>query len=204
MRHMTWMIGMGLFLATLVGCGDKNEGSHATTAAAGSSASDLQGDSQQGVVADTGTPEKAVAKFLDALRLGDEKLAAALLTAKARAETAAHDMVVEPPGAPNATYTVGPVEHPEGDVNAAYVSCIWSEKYDNGEEESYEVVWVLRKEQAGWRVAGMATQLSEMDEPVFLDFEDLAAMENMVRDAEAATQHGPSASQNPSPGGVLR
>ena len=113
-------------------------------------------------------------------------------------------MVVEPPGAPNATYTVGAVQHPEGDVNAAYVSCIWSEKHDNGEEDSYEVVWVLRKEQAGWRVAGMATQLSETDEPVFLDFEDLAAMENMVRDAEAATQHGPSAQKEPPSGGVVR
>jgi hypothetical protein len=203
---MTWMIGMGLLLATLVGCGDRSDTSNSTTTAASSSGGDGQTDQQHGLTADTGTPDRAVTQFLDALRLGDEKMAGALLTAKARAETVAHDMVVQPPGAPNATYTVGAVEHPEGDVNVAYVNCVWSEKRDKaGEEDSYEVVWVLRKEQAGWRVAGMATQLSETDEPVFLDFEDLAAMETMVRDAEAATpQHGPSAQQEPPSGGVMR
>ena len=77
------------------------------------------------------------------------------------------------------------MQHPDGNPDAAYVSCLWSEKFENGEAESYEVVWVLRRESAGWRVAGMATQLADSEEPVFLDFEDLTAMENAVQKAEA-------------------
>ncbi len=186
----TWMSVVVLLTGTLVGCGGKTEtkedkGSKpttetpaTTTGATTSAAAPVQ------VTADT--PEQAVNTFLNALQTGNDKAAAALLTTQARAETAKNDMVVQPPGAPNATYNVGRVEHPENNPNAAYVSCLWTEKFEDGQEESYEVVWVLRKEDAGWRVAGMATQLDDAAEPVFLDFEDLAAMENTVQNAESA------------------
>lgn len=211
MKQLTWMMCVALVVVTLAGCGDKKDSSHSTTASAvtptagtpiaEAGARPTQAGDERNLVADTGTPAAAVTKFLDALRLGDERTAAAMLTTKARAETAAHDMVVEPPGAPNAKYTVERVEHPDDNPNAAYVSCIWSEQHDADHEESYEVVWVLRKEAAGWRVAGMATQLSDSDEPVYLDFEDLAAMEDAVRDAESAARpetsaQGPAASPN--------
>jgi hypothetical protein len=151
----------------------------------------------------TGTSRQ---QFLSALQTGDEKAAATLLTTKAREETVAHDMVVEPPGAPNATYSVGRVQHPDNNPDAAYVSCVWSEKYENGEEESYEVVWVLRREATGWRVAGMATQLANAEEPVFLDFEDLTAMEDTVKKAELAKDaaDGTAAAKNPETNNAVR
>jgi hypothetical protein len=185
----TWMSVVVLFSGALVGCGSKAEkkpdqGSNTTSEASVTSTGATTEAAPVAVTADT--PEQAVNTFLDALKTGNDKAAAALLTTKARAETAKHDMVVEPPGAPNATYNVGRVEHPDDNPNAAYVSCLWTEKFADGQEESYEVVWVLRREDAGWRVAGMATQLADAQEPVFLDFEDLAAMENAVQDAETA------------------
>ena len=50
----------------------------------------------------------------------------------------------------------------------------------------------------GWRVAGMATQLADSEEPVFLDFEDLTAMEDTVQKAETASKAaaGTAAAQN--------
>jgi hypothetical protein len=184
-----------LLVGSIIGCGGKEPSSSGTPQATASSApvADAAGVVPVKVAADT--PEQAVGSFLNALQTGDDKAAAALLTAKAREETAAHDMVVEPPGAPNATYTVGRVQHPDENPDAAYVSCLWSEKFENGETESYEVVWVLRKETVGWRVAGMATQLSDSEEPVFLDFEDLAAMENAVQKAETTQSQQRKATQ---------
>ncbi len=188
MKNTGWIVAAAVVVAGIVGCNSKapsgpQPGSNTTAQASG--AADVVAPAVQ-VAAET--PAEAVGSFLKALQTGDDKVATAMLTSKARQETKAHDLVVEPPGAPNAKYNVGEVQHPDDNPNVAYVSCVWSETYDNGEEEAYEVVWILRREQPGWRVAGMATQLAEAEEPVFLDFEDLAAMEDAVHQAESAPQ----------------
>jgi hypothetical protein len=183
-----------LIVGSFTGCGGQestNSGSTAATSASPEAVAAVSEPTQVPVAAET--PQQAVNTFLNALQTGDEKAAAAMLTTKARQETEAHDMVVEPPGAPNATYAIGRVEHPNENADAAYVSCVWSEKYQDGTEESYEVVWVLRREAPGWRVAGMATRLDDSDEPVFLDFEDLEAMEDTVQQVES--QQSPATQQ---------
>ena len=188
MKNAIWISAAAFVLVTFVGCGSKDKGG--STAGPGKETeqpvSQAAAEAPAPVTVLAGTPEEAVNSFLSALQTGDEKAAAALLTTKALEETAAHDMVVEPPGAPNATYTVGRVQHPDNNPDAAYVSCIWSEKRPDGQQESYEVVWVMRREVIGWRVAGMATQLADEEDPVFLDFEDLEAMEDTVQRAESA------------------
>jgi hypothetical protein len=201
-KNAVWILTAVLLIGSVVGCGGKEKSSNTTVqtvqaAGAGQPTAESTEGTQVQVLADT--PEQAVGGFLSALQTGDDKAAAALLTTKAREETAAHDMVVEPPGAPNATYSVGRVQHPDNNPDAAYVSCLWSEKFENEETESYEVVWVLRRETAGWRVAGMATQLADSEEPVFLDFEDLAAMENAVKKAETAQASAGGATQAQTP-----
>ncbi len=141
------------------------------------------------------TPKEAVSEFLEALRSGNKITTEALLTKKAREETAAHDLVVEPPGAPGATYSIGRVQEAEGGEGSAYVSCVWSEKEDSSK---FEVVWILRQEDSGWRIAGMATQLPETDEPVILNFEDLSELEDTMREAEVAErQQDTGPAQNP-------
>jgi hypothetical protein len=194
-------LAAALLMGTVSGCGSKETSSSASATAPSTAATAAVADAAESapVTVAAESPEQAVGSFLNALRTGDDKAAAALLTAKAREETASHDMVVEPPGAPNATYTVGRVQHPDGNPDAAYVSCLWSEKFENGETESYEVVWVLRRESAGWRVAGMATQLADSEEPVFLDFEDLTAMENAVQKAEGPRSSQPTDAQAQAP-----
>lgn len=178
------------FVATgfMLGCGGekKEKSSNATSAADGPAA---VAPTTQVPVANASTPTDAVTSFLQALRDGDKTTTEALLTAKARQETAAHDLVVEPPGAPTATFSVGRVQQEEG---AAYVSCIWTEQED---ESEFEVVWILRQEEQGWRVAGMATQLPDHDEPVILNFEDLSELEDRVEQAEMAERQPAGAPQ---------
>lgn len=149
---------------------------------------------EQTIAFNSSRPKEAVSAFLEALRSGDKVTTEALLTEKARRETAAHDLVVEPPGAPGATYSIGDVEPVEGEENSAYVSCIWSEKENNAE---FEVVWILRKEQAGWRIAGMATRLGGTEDPVVLNFEDLSELEQAMREAEVAERQQNATPQQP-------
>jgi hypothetical protein len=133
-----------------------------------------------------GKPQDSVTQFLNAMQTGDEKVAEAMLTTKAREETKKHGLAVQPPGTPSAKYQVGRVEYPE--QGAAYVHCLWSEKHDDQSEETYEVVWVLLGETEGWRIAGIAMQLVEGADPTFLNFENPVEMMETVRMVEAAGQ----------------
>jgi hypothetical protein len=206
MKSTVWISAAVFVLGSMVGCGGKEQGASSSAPVVDAKQPAAQSTADATVAVTAGTPAQAVSSFLSALQTGDEKAAATLLTTKAREETVAHDMVVEPPGAPNATYSVGRVQHPDNNPDAAYVSCVWSEKYENGEEESYEVVWVLRREATGWRVAGMATQLANAEKPVFLDFEDLTAMEDTVKKAESAKDaaNGTAAAKNPETNNAVR
>lgn len=188
MRHIGWIVAVAVTAVGIVGCNSQTPSSPPPSKKAAAAAGDPTDATAPAVQVAAQTPAEAVGSFLKALQTGDDKVAMAMLTSKARQETKAHDLVVEPPGAPNAQYTVGEVQHPDDNPDVAYVSCVWSETYDHGEKEAYEVVWILRHEQPGWRVAGMATQMDESEDPVFLDFEDLTAMENTVQRAESKAQ----------------
>jgi len=181
MKRTVWIATALLTTGLICGCGAEAEkSSNSTTKDASQTTSPTV---QEPATFASDTPKKAVSEFLDALRSGDKTTTEALLTKKAREETAAHDLVVEPPGAPGATYSIGRVQQGESEEGAAYVSCVWSET-ENGTE--FEVVWILRQESVGWRIAGMATQLPDSDEPVILNFEDLSELEDAMREAEVA------------------
>ncbi len=131
------------------------------------------------------SPQDVVGKFLDALRSGDETIAAELLTTKARTETAKHDLTVQPPGTPQATYRVGDVEYVTEKRDGAHVTSMWSEPIQGGGAESYQIVWVLRLQPHGWRIAGMATEVVPGQAPLFLNFEDPADMLQKWQTADA-------------------
>ncbi len=188
MKRMAWMMSALLATALICGCGGEEKGSSNATANAESAvaapvAAASVAATQESESFKSSTPKEAVGSFLEALRAGDKRTTEALLTAQARRETSSHDLVVEPPGAPGATYTIGRVQSADGDTDSAYVSCVWSEKED---ETEFEVVWILRKEDVGWRIAGMATQLPDIEEPIVLNFEDLSELENQMREVEVA------------------
>lgn len=130
-------------------------------------------------------PEKVLAEFLKALRDGDDTLAESLLTAKAREETAKRNLAVQPPGSPSATFEIGRVDY-VADNQGAHVESNWTEKDGQGNSVSYEIVWIMRRQPAGWRIAGMATQVTASSSPVYLNFEDPDDMLRKWQAAEAA------------------
>ena len=130
-------------------------------------------------------PDKVLADFLKALRDGDESLAESLLTTKAKEETAKRNLAVQPPGSPSASFQIGKVDY-VADDQGAHVNSNWTEKDDQGNSVSYAIVWIMRRQPAGWRIAGMATQVTASSSPVYLNFEDPDDMLRKWRAAEAA------------------
>ncbi len=128
----------------------------------------------------TATPEQVVEHFLAALQQGSDEQVTGLLTAKARTETAKHDLVVRSPGSPTAKFSVGALELVSG---GAYVNSQWSETSRDGIAHSFEIIWVLRKQANGWRIAGMATRVAENEQPTYLNFEN---PQEMIRKWNAA------------------
>jgi hypothetical protein len=191
MKHSFKIFAVALLAVGICGCGGGDKEKEKETS---SSAPTTQND-----VAETetftipGNPQDSVAAFLNAMQSGDETVAEAMLTTKAREETKRHGLAVQPPGTPSAKYEVGRVEFPE--EGAAYVHCLWSETHEDQSEETYEVVWVLLGEKEGWRIAGIAMQLVEGADPTFLNFENPEEMMETVRLVEAAGQQ-PTQSAN--------
>jgi hypothetical protein len=52
------------------------------------------------------------------------------------------------------------------------VATTWSDVNGEGERHSDAILWVLRHETEGWRIAGMATKIFEDELPIILNFED--------------------------------
>jgi hypothetical protein len=131
-------------------------------------------------------PDAVVTAFLESLRKGNDSLAASLLTDKARAETQAKGLNVQPPGTPDMTYQIGQTEYVDDTKTGAHVGSIWFEKLETGETASFEVIWVLRREAQGWRIAGMAMPPEGPESaPLFLNFEDCEDLLRKWQESEA-------------------
>lgn len=138
------------------------------------------------------TPEQVVTRFLQALCQGDADTVTELLTDKACVETKKYNLSVQPPGTEAAQYQVGKVELVKG---GAYVNSLWIEPGSDGNEQQYEIVWVLRLQSNGWRVAGMAARIDRQRELTYLNFEDPQEMLNKWDAAETELANG-QANQN--------
>jgi len=187
MIRTSLLVGVAAVAVAVAGCGQGTDATHAAKAepAAASPEAPAVESPKAAVslpVAADSAPDAVVAAFLNALREGDEAVAEALLTSIARAETTKHELEVRPPGTPSASYEVGAVQLVQG---GAHVSCVWSEPAEDGGRVAYDLVWVLRQQPDGWRIAGMATELVLGQPPVFLNFEDLADMFQKAEQAEA-------------------
>ena len=130
-------------------------------------------------------PDSIVTQFLDSLRAGNREVAEGLLTKMARQETAKSGFRVEPPGTPGMSYAIGQTEYVTEAKDGAHVGSIWTEKLPSGEMNSFAVIWVLRLEPEGWRIAGLATPTEDSQPPIFFNFEDAADLEQKYQDAEA-------------------
>lgn len=161
MRHTLWIVMLGVACLGLSGCGKSED---ATPVAA--------------VEAPPAQPEEILQQFLTAVKAGEKEKAENLLTVLAREKTAAEGLGINNLSNANVTFEIQGKQllaMPDG-KEAAHVSCAFTEKFDDGNTESHNIIWALRKETAGWRVAGMAFTPFPGELPVLMNFEDPADM----------------------------
>lgn len=127
-------------------------------------------------------PQEVLQQFLTAVKAGQKAVAENLLTTVAREKTAAEGIGIGDlsGGSANMTFEIQGVQLLQMPDNkeAAHVSCVFSEKLADGKTEANNIIWALRKEAEGWRVAGMAWTPFPGEDPIFMNFEDPADMIN--------------------------
>ena len=129
---------------------------------------------------DLKSPQDVVNRFLDAARNREQDVVEQLLTQAARTEAKRAELTIEPPGTPAMVYEVAQAEYPTEDSKIAYVKVKWTETDDKDAEVS-EILWILRKESVGWRVAGMSVPQDDDERPYTLSFEKPADMLEIKR-----------------------
>jgi hypothetical protein len=150
-------------------------------------------------VAAPGTdPAKAtVTAFLEAIKRGDDPGAQAMLTKVARAKTQELGISVAPPVTSTATYSIRECEVIPGTDDLVHVGTTWTDTDPDGFTTTENVVWAVRLDPEGWRVAGMATRIFDDMPPLLLNFEDpedmiakqeMVAIELQKRAKQAAAQ----------------
>ena len=137
-----------------------------------------------------GQPAEAVAGFYQALRRGDDDAIEGLLTDKAREETARSGLAIQSQASASLEYTIGETDFVTEQLDGAHVMSLWSEPGSDGSLLSTQVVWVLRKQQNGWKISGMATPVEEGQLPLLFNFEnpeDMMQKKSYVESQMAAT-----------------
>lgn len=144
--------------------------------------------SQDGSSPETGrelvasAPDEAVQLFLEAVKRGDDTSAGLLLTPTARQTTHEVGMVVAPPGSDTASFQVAGVERL--DDTTARVGSSWSDTAPDGQSQTDEIVWLVRKSEGRWRIAGMTAKVFGDRPPIELNFEDREALVRQRRMVE--------------------
>jgi hypothetical protein len=99
------------------------------------------------------------------------------MTEKARSETTSQNINFELESYQNATFEVGETEYLSAEKNTAHVGCKWTD-HDGDASFSHDVIWVMRKEEPGWRVVGMITRPFPDQPPVAFDYENVKELMN--------------------------
>ncbi len=142
-------------------------------------------------------PDKTVSAFLKAAQAGNSEMLAAMLSSVARVETALNNITFQPDSYKNSRFEIGRFEYITPQKDGAHVACKWIDRDEQGTELKHDVIWVLRKEAAGWRIVGMITRPFPDKQAVIFDYEDipsLVAAKNFIevesnrRDAEQQKQ----------------
>lgn len=187
MWHKRWMVLSALLAVGVAGCGGSNE---AGQAPAPDGAETDAAATDAGQAAQQNGPDVAVRMFLEAVRAGDRDRTSELLTSTARQVMDELGMVATPSGSRTAEFEIGQVEYLGQD--GARVACTLSDLDVNAQRRTERLIWMVRLEEQGWRIAGVAAIVAE-GPPQALNFESreqMAALNGLpVQDASAA-QHG--------------
>jgi hypothetical protein len=167
LRNHGWFALAALAVVGILGCGKSNGPAEQSAASTdrGAQASNIPGKQA------TDTPDSACREFLEAVRTGNDEKASLMLSQVAREKAAALGCSVTPPASDTARFSIGKVKYVGDD--GAQVESIWTDvdSADN-QEHSDSLVWVLRREERGWRVAGLAATIFPGEPPLLLNFEN--------------------------------
>ena len=164
-----------LLLALAIGCSQSESTDSSSDSA----------ESQNKEPVTTGSPEQTVHEFMMAFKNGDDTKASELVSEKTRKEMERTEYGVSPPGSKEMKFQVGEVQFVEESKDLARVACHIEDKDPAGEDVKMDVVWFLRREQTGWRIAGIAMQVFPDLPAVLYNFED---MDDMQRKAALVEQ----------------
>ena len=190
MQRMTTVVLLITLAGLIYGCQPPaaNEGGGAESAGPSSDSSaqaSPAGMQRQLRVIRRQDPVATVNEFLTALRAGDTATVTQMLSVKAQQATAAHNMAISPPGNPTAKFYVNPDDVLEPGDGTTLVLSNWTDVDANGVEQTYDVGWMLKHDNGGLAVTGMATRVFEDSPNLILDFED---PEGMMRERQKAEQ----------------
>jgi len=165
MQCRCWMLLSAFLVGVAAGCGSSNPKGEAATQGTATQTAQTPAPAK----AEQGGPAEAVTQFLDAVRRGNDEIATKMFTPLARKRAAELDIQVAPRGSDTAKFEVGKVEQVGEDV--ARVASKWTDLDKNGRPRTDEILWMVRREAEGWRIAGMAATVFEGEPPLLLDFE---------------------------------
>jgi hypothetical protein len=172
MSKTHWLVISAVLAVIVAGCG-KSAGTGESSTAASDAAkptTDAVAESSAQSSAKLEGPAAAIQEFLEALRTGNDEKASKMLSTAARQKTASLNRNVTPPASDTARFTIGKVDFVNDD--GARVACTWTDLDEDGKPKTDEAVWVLRREDKVWRVAGVAAQVFPGEPPLLLNFED--------------------------------
>ena len=177
MRGAAWMIHLSAILCLLVGCSDSPQAPQGNATNSPSSQGDLAGsvdlaDTTASLESAGNRPDQVVSQFYQALRSGNSDSIEALLTDKAREETAKSGLAIQSQTSASLAYDIGETDYVTENLDGAHVMSLWAEPDANGELVSTEVIWVLRKQHDGWKISGMATAVADGELPLLFNFEN--------------------------------
>lgn len=188
MKVVLRVLSLTVLVSGLAGCGGAPQGPPETADsgsagrnAAESTAAAFDSGAGNSTVAAASGPAEAVVQFYEALRRGSDVTLAALLTDRAREETAKSGLGIQSQASESLSYQISETDYVSERMDGAHVRTLWLEPNPEGQMTATEVIWVLRKQNNGWKISGMATPVVEGELPLLFNFEE---PEDMLRKKE--------------------
>ncbi len=131
-------------------------------------------------------PKIICEKFIAAVKSGDYRGWEKLLTQSAERHIRAAQVDLQIPGGEKSECSVNKVSYNSARQNVAIVSCI-IENINNGTQNSFEISYLLKKKDVGWRISGIIVP-TEKGSTDFLSFENTDDVAQIKSQSEEDTE----------------
>jgi hypothetical protein len=178
-------LGMGVVGISLLfgGCDGKNSSSSQPVGVLSTVTSTTTADAGNSDLPEISSATEIVSKFMTAMFQGESQTIRALLTPTARQKGKELGIHFAPQTTHTASFTIDQTI-PQGE-NCVYVHTTLTDLNEKGEKESVEIIWIVAKNQEGWRISGAAVALFDGQDKTLLNFEDPEAAQNAISVAES-------------------